>query len=99
MVDSIDDHLPNWFLIFLVINWFKYYPFNYVSHCNIDFDLFWQTGDMPKRKRYFSKSTSVPVEANSLGLNENVSHGQPHSEPLSQIGLSSHHVGQTDPSP
>ena len=54
---------------------------------------------MPKRKRYLSKSTSTPVEANSLGLNENVSHGQPHSEPLSQIGLSSHHVGQTDPYP
>ena len=53
---------------------------------------------MPKRKRYLSKSTSAPVEANSLGLNENVSHGQPHSEPLSQIDLSSHHVGQTDPS-
>ena len=44
-------------------------------------------------------SKSIPVEANSLGLNENLSHGHAHSEPLAQTSTSLHHVGHTDPSP
>ena len=51
---------------------------------------------MPKRKRYARMRKSIPVEANSLGLNENLSHSHAYNEPLAQTGTSLQHIGQTD---